>query len=54
MIIKCCGKVLEYIGATVGGTALMGCPKCRKVFWLTFEERTTGVIEDNKEQETTE
>jgi len=45
-MIKCCGENLVYLGATIGATALMGCPKCRKVFWVTAEERRTGIIKD--------
>ncbi len=27
------GQPLFYLGATIGGTRLLGCPKCHLVYW---------------------
>lgn len=28
-----CGEVCVYLGGTIGGTQLYGCPRCRRVFF---------------------
>lgn len=30
---ECKFEPLVYLGATVGATRLMGCPKCYQVYW---------------------
>jgi phage FluMu protein Com len=34
-----CKILCKYIGGTVGGTQLYGCPQCRVVYFLTRDDK---------------